>query len=47
MPFLRTRGVACIEMTGIPALECQACYGQIYNLDVLAHIENALQRRVA
>lgn len=47
MPFLRIGGVARIEVTGIPALECQVCHEQIYNLDALARIENALRRRVA
>ena len=27
VPFLRIRRVARIEVTGIPARECQACYG--------------------
>jgi hypothetical protein len=47
VPFLRIGGVARIEVVGIPALECQVCYERLYDLDVLARIENALQRYVA
>jgi hypothetical protein len=47
VPFLRIGGVARIEVIGIPALRCQVCHEQTYDLDVLARIESALSRRVA
>ncbi len=47
VPFQRIGRVARIEVVGIPALQCQVCHEQIYDLDVLAHIERALQRRIA
>ncbi len=46
VPFLRIGPVARIEVIGIPALRCQVCGEQLYDLDVLARIENALQRHV-
>ena len=46
VPFLRVGRVACIEVVGIPALKCQVCDEQIYDLTLLAHIESALRRRV-
>lgn len=46
VPFLRIGPVARIEVIGIPALRCQVCGEQLYDLDVLARIESALQRRV-
>ena len=39
--------MARIEVVGIPALRCQVCGEQLYDLDVLARIESALRRRVA
>lgn len=47
VPFLRIGDVARIEVIGIPALCCQVCHEQIYDLDVLARIESALSRRIA
>jgi hypothetical protein len=47
VPFLRIGDVARIEVVGIPALRCQVCGEQLYDLDVLARIESALRRRVA
>lgn len=35
-----------IEVVGIPALRCQVCGEQSYDLTLLAHIESALRRRV-
>ena len=46
VPFLRVGRAACIEVVGIPALKCQVCDEQIYDLTLLAHIESALRRRV-
>ena len=36
----------CIEVVGIPALRCQVCDEQSYDLSLLAHIESILCRRV-
>lgn len=47
VPFLRIGGVARIEVVGIPALRCQICGEQIYDLALLADIEHVLQARVA
>ena len=47
VPFLGTRGVARIEVIGIPALRCQVCGEQLYDLTLLTQIERALHRRVA
>jgi hypothetical protein len=44
VPFLQIGDVARIEVVGIPALRCQVCGDQRYNLDVLARIESTLQR---
>ncbi len=46
VPFLRIGGVARIEVIGIPALRCQVCDEQLYDLTLLAQIERALHRRV-
>ncbi len=46
VPFLRIGRVARIEVIGIPALRCQTCHEQLYDLVLLARIEHALQRRV-
>ncbi len=45
--FLQIGPVAHIEVIGIPALRCQVCHEQLYDLDLLARIESALSRRVA
>jgi YgiT-type zinc finger domain-containing protein len=47
VPFLRIGGVTRIEVMGIPALQCQVCDEQIYDLTLLAQIERALHGRVA
>ncbi len=47
VPFLRIGPLPRIEVVGIPALRCQVCGEQLYDLDVLARIESALRRRVA
>jgi hypothetical protein len=47
VPFLGTRGLARIEVVGIPTLRCQVCDEQLYDLTLLAQIESALHRRVA
>lgn len=47
VPFLRIGRVARIEVVGIPALRCQVCNEQIYDLTLLAHIEHVLHGRVA
>ncbi len=46
VPFLRIGPVARIEVVGIPALRCQTCQEQLYDLALLARIEHVLQRRV-
>ncbi len=46
VPFRQIGRLSRIEVVGIPALRCQVCDEQIYNLDVLARIESALRRRV-
>jgi len=46
VPFLQIGGVSRIEVVGIPVLRCQVCGEELYDLDVLARIESALQRRV-
>lgn len=46
VPFQRVGDMACIEVVGIPALRCQVCDEQSYDPTLLAHIENALGRRV-
>ena len=46
VPFQRVGHVACIEVVGIPALKCQVCDEQSYDLTLLAHIESVLRRRV-
>lgn len=46
VPFRRVGHVACIEVVGIPALRCQVCDEQSYDLILLARIESALRRRV-
>ncbi|MGH3180616.1 MAG: hypothetical protein ACRDOE_01700 [Streptosporangiaceae bacterium] len=47
VPFLRIGCVARIEVVGIPALRCQVCNEQVYDLALLAHIERVLLGRVA
>ena len=47
VPFLRIGPLPRIEVVGIPALRCQVCGEQLYDLDVLARIESALRRRAA
>ncbi len=47
VPFLQIGRVARIEVVGIPALRCQICSSQIYDLALLAHIEHVLHGRVA
>ncbi len=47
VPFLRIGCVARIEVVGIPALRCQVCNEQIYDLALLAHIEHVLHGLVA
>lgn len=42
VPFQRVGHVACIEVVGIPALKCQVCDEQSYDLTLLAHIESVL-----
>ena len=39
--------MARIEVIGIPALRCQICGEQLYNLTLLAQNESALHGRVA
>jgi hypothetical protein len=46
VPFRRVGHMACIEVVGIPALRCQICDEQSYDLILLAHIESVLCRRV-
>ena len=46
VPFRQVGRVPCIEVVGIPALKCQVCDEQSYNLTLLTHIESALRRRV-
>ncbi len=46
VPFRRLGRVACIEVVGIPALRCQFCDEQTYDLTLLAYIESVLHRRV-
>ena len=46
VPFLQFGRLSRIEVVGIPALQCQICGEQLYDLDVLARIESALRRRV-
>jgi len=46
VPFLRIGRVARIEVVCIPALRCQVCDEQLYDLTLLAQIERALHRRV-
>jgi len=46
VPFRRIGPVAGIEVVGIPALQCQVCGEQSYDLTLLAHIESVLHRRV-
>jgi hypothetical protein len=46
VPFLRVGRLSRIEVVGIPALKCQVCDEQIYDVTLLAHIESALRRRV-
>ncbi len=40
MPFLVPSRLARIEVVGIPALECQVCHEQLYDLALLAHKES-------
>ena len=47
VPFLRIGRVPRIEVVGIPALKCQVCNEQIYDLALLAQIERVLHGRVA
>lgn len=47
VPFLRIGSVARIEVVGIPALRCQVCGEQLYDLNVLARIKSTLRRRAA
>jgi len=47
VPFLQIGRVVRIEVVGIPALRCQICSSQIYDLALLAHIEHVLHGRVA
>ena len=46
VPFLRIGRLSRIEVIGIPALHCQTCHEQLYDLALLARIEQALQRHV-
>jgi hypothetical protein len=46
VPFRQIGCVPCIEVVGIPALRCQVCHEQSYDLILLSHVESALRRRV-
>lgn len=46
VPFRRVGCVPCIEVVGIPALKCQVCDVQTYDLSLLARIESVLWNRV-
>jgi hypothetical protein len=46
VPFRRIGCVPCIEVVGIPALKCQVCHVQTYDLSLLARIESVLRKRV-
>jgi hypothetical protein len=46
VPFRQVGHIPCIEVVGIPALKCQVCTSQTYDLILLARIESALWKRV-
>lgn len=46
VPFRQVGCVPCIEVVGIPALKCQVCDVQTYDLSLLARIESTLRWRV-
>ena len=46
VPFRQVGCERCIEVVGIPALKCQVCNAQTYDLSLLGYIEGVLRRRV-
>jgi hypothetical protein len=44
--FRQVGCVPCIEVVGIPALKCQVCTSQTYDLSLLARLESVLWKRV-
>ena len=46
VPFRQVGCIPCIEVVGIPALKCQVCDVQTYDLSLLARLESVLCKRV-